>query len=180
MHTISKTADYVTGLFSSEPTELHLNSSACAGQLEDSCSEALHLYILAKLLILIVVVCNKNIFLRWRSKEKVERFRGQKGMVWLGMKGIREKEKKNRRKIPKKRDPNQHKQLHSQPSCGASRDIPVAKDREPETELQTDNKLESRILDHLSAASKAPKGYMTNPQMLFRDTGEVCWGEHSI
>lgn len=53
VHTISKTADDVTSIFSTEPTELHLNSPACCtGQLEERCFEALHLRTLGKLLIL--------------------------------------------------------------------------------------------------------------------------------
>lgn len=168
MHTVSKTADYVTGPFSSEPAELHLNSSACAGQLEDSCSEALHLYILAKLLILTAVTCNKNIF-RWTSKEKGERFRG---MVWLGIKGIREIKEKTGKRYLRKGIQTNFKQLHSQPSCGASRDIPAAKDRGSKTELQADSKLENRISDHLNAASKAPKGYMTNPRRYLETQGK--------
>lgn len=43
MHTNFETADYVTGICSPVPTELHLNTPAgCAGQLESSSNTLLH------------------------------------------------------------------------------------------------------------------------------------------
>lgn len=68
---------------------------------------------------------------------------------------MKKAEKKPKKKLKREtKNIVQYKQPHSQSSCGASREIPVAKDGMKATELQTDDKLENRsFLDRLSQSS---------------------------